>query len=230
MNKNLPAIIPTYKLTEETTNIVCCRIDGGAEEIFCESVDVVNGWIIMKDLRIKKLFLPDMKPISVAYSGNQNIRIEDSVSKSRFLVEGYLAIANRTIPEKAVATIDSYSFSQQDQLPLWVHTDKAAAVESANEKVIEHNKIALKRNHAKFQETVTQMFNYRYYTRFLRMNAIIKWAFRIEYKDWFAKQKKTPEARNILENIIEHVKKEYECINIEYEGVLEFNTAIENIH
>jgi hypothetical protein len=241
-NKNLPALIPSFSLTGEHSNIVIYSIKNSEKEIFCEDVSVINGWITMTGLRILTKYIPSLEvvqPVTRYYGHLRPIRAGETISvhlgekiyPSKFKKEGFRTLANKILPEKTINSIDSYDSEQQKQLPLWARTSEEQAIETANAEVATHNESILKSNALKFSYFVRCELEVYLWGLF---NEIPKWKRNffgkelINGKKWVEERKKQPDIQKKVDEIIEEMKIAFNRTGfIEYEGEeLQYDVAM----
>lgn len=223
-DKKLPAIIPSYKLTKQSHNIVAYCING-EKTIYCESVLVVNGWVIMNDLRIKARFYSNVKSIHKIEPSNENgFYCGDAEFHEKYFY-GYEQISNRTIPEKAVTVIDSYDYTQKGRLPEWAVTDKKTAIEKANDNILKYNEEARKHNAEIFKQIVINVFEHQCHEEFKSIHPFLKWVNRLEWNKWFETKTKHPDTRDKIKKIAENIQNRYNKLKIEYTGELKLDLS-----
>lgn len=232
MKKDVPAIIPVYDLTSESSNMVNYTVKGSSrdQEIFCESVTTINGWISLSNLRMKKSFSSSIEPVEHVSYCTSCIYLRDG---SSYNIEGYQTIANRTIPLTTVDKIDSFDHTQQDMLPLWARTSEESAIEEANNKVKENNEKVRVSNCLKFSYCV--QCGLEQHLRDLYFKEVPGWRrysiflfgklFKVDQREWIEERRKQSDVASKLEEIKEEIIKEYNDKSVEWDGDLEYVEA-----
>jgi hypothetical protein len=236
-NKNLPALIPSFSLTDEQSNIVIYSIKNIEKEIFCEGVAVINGWVTMTNLRVKKSFVPKLKfvrPVG-SYSGaylkeclgvtpcHKKVYLGGTPCHKEFTIEGYDNLASRTLPQKNVDNIDSFNQEQQKLLPLWALTSREQAFEEANKKVEEWNERTLKSNAMKFSYIVRSLLEEHLVT------LIPGWRrkfFLVDQKEWTDERRKQPDMQEKIDELIKDVEIVFNNKNVEFDGDLHYDATL----
>jgi len=233
-NKNLPALIPVLTLTEEQFNIVDYSIKNILKEIYCEGVTVINGWVTMTNLRVKKCAMPEFKLVrAVGFNVGRNsdgdwchgwndnnvyVYLCEEPNIKSFSVEGYDTLAARTLPQKDIEGIDSFNYLQQEQLPLWARIPRKGSIEQANKNVEEFNDKTLKSNAMKFSLMVQGTYEW-YLTSLYKQ--IPKWKrslFSIDQKEWENERRKQPDMQEKMDDFIEDMKIAFNKRDVEYDG------------
>ncbi len=220
--ENALAIVPSFNLTDAESNIVKYTLKDRNDEIFCEAVTVISGWVLMTNVREKKFFKPKMKAISrVEESAGGMVYAAMPYDPNNFTEEGYSLLASRTIPERAIKSVDSYNSAQKEQLPKWAITQERTAVEEANRKVLDYNKKIRFDNGKKFKSLIIISVRNRYLNQFNNKNKAVKFCLRVKWLKWFEQQLKSTEGKELIKKTTESIRAGYEKENIEYDGKLE---------
>ena len=225
----LPALIPTFSLTEEKSNIVAYSIRGNNKTIFCEGVTVINGWVNLVNLRIKNNFFSAIELIKPAhrYCGNLESKAHlGNPQGGEMRVEGYTTISSKSMHQQFVDTIDSYNKDEMVEIDLWARTSKEEALKISDEKRMKYNTETLVSNNLKFSYFVETLIRDFLWKEFLKIPKWQRWLFRKNRSDWISEKRKSPEIHDMEKEFITRVETEYEEAKIEYEGKLTYDKEI----
>ena len=213
--KNLPNIIPTYNLSESAYNLVMTRRNSRDELVYCEGVNVINGWLIMKNVRIESSVQPTKDPIPLVTWRTSSDRIWITIPNKRGTYEKYYEILeSRTVPLKELIKIDSYKRDQMSDLPEWCRVNKNDALNKVNARVDKQNKETLLSNHNFFSYIIMCLVENRMKPK--------------KHRSFFKRLLPEPpiNKEGVQKEIEENTRAFYIRNKIEYEGELIYNKEI----